>query len=83
VLPDYAAVILDEAHQIEDVASEYFGAQVSTYQVDDLLSDVGYLKLDDNEVERELARTSARISRFADAFWISSAKGGGWREDSR
>jgi ATP-dependent DNA helicase DinG len=24
VLPDYAAVILDEAHQIEDVASEYF-----------------------------------------------------------
>ena len=77
VLPDYAAVILDEAHQIEDVASEYFGAQVSTYQIDDLLSDVGYLKLDDHEVERELARTSARISRFADAFWISFREGRG------
>jgi ATP-dependent DNA helicase DinG len=77
VLPDYAAVILDEAHQIEDVASEYFGAQVSTYQIDDLLSDVGYLKLDDSEVERELARTSARISRFADAFWISFREGRG------
>ena len=41
VLPDYAAVILDEAHQIEDVASEYFGAQVSNYQIDDLVRDVG------------------------------------------
>jgi ATP-dependent DNA helicase DinG len=77
VLPDYAAVILDEAHQIEDVASEYFGAQVSTYQIDDLLSDVGYLKLDDTEVERELARISARISRFSDVFWISFREGRG------
>ena len=28
VLPDYTAVILDEAHLIEDVASEYFGSQI-------------------------------------------------------
>ncbi len=41
VLPDYSAVILDEAHLIEDVASEYFGAQVSNYQLDDLVRDVG------------------------------------------
>src|SRR2546425_8636103 len=77
VLPDYAAVILDEAHQIEDVASEYFGSQVSNYQIDDLLTDVGYLKFDDSEVERELARISARIQRFADAFWISFREGRG------
>src|SRR5713226_5624799 len=77
VLPDYAAVILDEAHQIEDVASEYFGSQVSTYQIDDLLSDVGFLKLENGEVERELARISARIQRFADAFWISFREGRG------
>jgi ATP-dependent DNA helicase DinG len=77
VLPDYAAVILDEAHQIEDVASEYFGAQVSTYQIDDLLQDVGALKLEDRETERELAGISARIQRFADAFWISFREGRG------
>ncbi len=77
VLPDYAAVILDEAHQIEDVASEYFGAQVSTYQIDDLLGDVGGLKLDDRETERELAGISARVQRFADAFWISFREGRG------
>ena len=77
VLPDYAAVILDEAHQIEDVASEYFGAQISNYQVDDLLRDVSYLKLDDREALKELSRVSARISRFADLFWISFPEGRG------
>ena len=41
VLPDYSAVILDEAHLIEDVASEYFGAQVSSYQIEDLVRDLG------------------------------------------
>ncbi len=77
VLPDYAAVILDEAHQIEDVASEYFGVQVSNYQIDDLLYDVGALRLEDREVERELARISARVQRFADAFWVSFREGRG------
>ncbi|PYS24181.1 MAG: helicase [Acidobacteria bacterium] len=77
VLPDYAAVILDEAHQIEDVASEYFGSQVSNYQLDDLLRDAGYLKIEDRETERELTRVSARIQRFADQFWISFREGRG------
>jgi ATP-dependent DNA helicase DinG len=77
VLPDYAAVILDEAHQIEDVASEYFGVQVSNYQIDDLLYDTGGLRLEDGEASRELTRISARIQRFADAFWISFREGRG------
>lgn len=77
VLPDYAAVILDEAHQIEDVASEYFGAQISNYQIDDLLRDVSYLKIEDREAQRELAKVSARIQRFADLFWISFHEGRG------
>jgi ATP-dependent DNA helicase DinG len=77
VLPDYAAVILDEAHQIEDVASEYFGVQVSNYQIDDLLYDVGGLRLEERERERELTRISARVQRFADAFWVSFREGRG------
>ena len=77
VLPDYAAVILDEAHQIEDVASEYFGVQISNYQIDDLLYDTGGLKIEDREATRELTRVSARIQRFADAFWISFREGRG------
>src|SRR5438876_2427353 len=77
VLPDYTAVILDEAHQIEDVASEYFGVQVSNYQIDDLLRDVSYLKLENHDADRELTRVSARIQRLADMFWISFREGRG------
>ncbi len=77
VLPDYAAVILDEAHQIEDVASEYFGTGVSNYQIDDLLRDVSYLKIENRETQQELAKVSARIQRFADLFWVSFQEGRG------
>ena len=37
-LPPYDAVILDEAHTIEDVASDHFGLSVSRYQVGYLLA---------------------------------------------
>src|SRR6202142_3903732 len=39
VLPEYGAVVFDEAHEIEDVASEYFGRQVSNYRFDELARD--------------------------------------------
>jgi len=77
VLPDYAAVILDEAHQIEDVASEYFGLGVSSYQIDDLLRDLSYLKFEDRETERQFNHLSVRVQRFADAFWVSFHEGRG------
>jgi ATP-dependent DNA helicase DinG len=81
VLPDYTAVILDEAHLIEDVASEYFGAQVSTYQIEDLVRDVGFVPFENAEVDREVTKTSARIMRFADQFWMGFREGRG--EESR
>lgn len=40
ILPDYAAVIFDEAHEIEDVAGQYFGLSVSSHQIEDLRRDV-------------------------------------------
>lgn len=43
VLPEYGAVIFDEAHDIEDVAGQYFGLSVSSYQVQDLLRDIAAL----------------------------------------
>ena len=38
ILPPYDAVVLDEAHTIEDVASDHFGMSVTKYQVHYLLS---------------------------------------------
>jgi ATP-dependent DNA helicase DinG len=40
VLPEYDCLVIDEAHQIEDVATQYFGAAVSNRRVDELARDV-------------------------------------------
>ena len=39
VIPRYEAVIFDEAHQIESVASSYFGVQVSNLRMEELARD--------------------------------------------
>ncbi len=39
VLPDHDAVVFDEAHQLEDVATEHFGAKVSTHALATLIRD--------------------------------------------
>jgi ATP-dependent DNA helicase DinG len=77
VLPDYSAVIFDEAHQIEDVAAEYFGAQVSSYQLEDLVRDLAQLPLTNVDANKELTRTAARLTRFADNFWMGFREGRG------
>jgi ATP-dependent DNA helicase DinG len=40
LLPSVDAVILDEAHQLPDLASEFFGVHVSSRQIETLLTDV-------------------------------------------
>ena len=39
VIPKYDAVIFDEAHMIEDIATDFFGVSVSTNKIDVLLRD--------------------------------------------
>ena len=39
LLPEHDAVIFDEAHQLEDVATEHFGVRVSTHSVAQLVRD--------------------------------------------
>ena len=40
VIPECHVAVIDEAHQLEDVATQYFGMAVSTYRVEDLVRDV-------------------------------------------
>ncbi len=40
VLPDYDAVVFDEAHRLEDVASVFFGVRVSRARTDRLVRDL-------------------------------------------
>jgi ATP-dependent DNA helicase DinG len=40
VLPDYDAVVFDEAHQLEDVATEFFSVRISSVRVERLVADI-------------------------------------------
>jgi ATP-dependent DNA helicase DinG len=40
VIPNCRYAVLDEAHQLEDVATQYFGLSVSSYRLEDLARDV-------------------------------------------
>ncbi|MFY9645266.1 MAG: ATP-dependent DNA helicase [Terriglobales bacterium] len=43
VLPDCGAVIFDEAHELEDIAGNYFGISVSNLRMDELTRDVEHM----------------------------------------
>lgn len=73
VIPDYSAVIFDEAHLIEDIASDYFGFQVSSFQLDELVRDTDTLPITDPIVTRDLTKLAAKIIALGDHFWIKFA----------
>jgi ATP-dependent DNA helicase DinG len=77
VLPDYGAVIFDEAHLIEDIAADYFGFQVSSFQLDELVRDVDRLPITDVGLNRDLSKQSMKIIGLADQFWARFIQGRG------
>src|SRR5262245_15825364 len=44
ILPDYSAVIFDEAHDLEDIATDYFGLHVSNFRLSDFIHDARKLE---------------------------------------
>jgi ATP-dependent DNA helicase DinG len=69
LLPDYAAIVFDEAHEIEDVATQYFGLQVSNYRVEELARDTETtLRLKGLKSVEVLAAVS-ELRRRADLFF--------------
>src|SRR5947207_1244452 len=46
ILPDYSAVIFDEAHDLEDVATDYFGFHISNYRLAEFIHDARKLEAD-------------------------------------
>lgn len=53
VLPRYEAVIFDEAHHLENVASTFFGKTFSHYKIVDLVNDI------ENQAETDLPLSNA------------------------
>jgi ATP-dependent DNA helicase DinG len=72
ILPEYSAVVFDEAHEIEDVASDYFGRQVSSYRFDELARDaentLRMLQIAAPQLRRYLSRMRERGHSFFETF---------------
>lgn len=72
ILPEYHAVVFDEAHEIEDVVGQYFGVSVSNYRIQDLCRDVSIVsrmkKFGSPEIDRVLARSGELTVRFFSLF---------------
>jgi ATP-dependent DNA helicase DinG len=62
ILPEYTAVIFDEAHELEDIATDYFGFHVSNYRLAEFIHDANKLEMDVEVVSRASERF---FNRFA------------------
>jgi ATP-dependent DNA helicase DinG len=72
ILPEYSAVIFDEAHEIEDVAGQYFGMSVSNTQIQELIKDTAAISraklFATPELDRSLIHLSDRTEDFFGLF---------------
>ncbi len=73
VIPSCSRIILDEAHQLEDVATQYFGYGISTYRLEELARDTERLVavggIEDRRTKDELAKTVERLRDHAKHFF--------------
>jgi ATP-dependent DNA helicase DinG len=72
VIPECHVAVIDEAHQLEDVATQYFGVSVSTYRVEELVRDA----------ERALAARSSNADARA-APHAGEPDAGAWAHEVR
>src|SRR5215467_95185 len=56
ILPDYSAVIFDEAHDLEDIATDYFGFHISNFRLAEFVHDAKKLEADVEVVARAADR---------------------------
>jgi ATP-dependent DNA helicase DinG len=73
VIPEHDHLVLDEAHQIEDVATAYFGLSVSSFRLDELAHDVEQ-SWEERRSRAKLARAKLDIGRLrlaSQAFFAS------------
>ncbi|CAN5379747.1 ATP-dependent DNA helicase [soil metagenome] len=75
VIPDCSYAVVDEAHQLEDVATQYFGISVSNYRIDDLARDVdraiGAKLVPDREQASRIRAGAERVRDHAEAFFAA------------
>ncbi len=72
ILPEYHAVVFDEAHEIEEVVGQYFGVTISNYRFQELRRDVSVIarmkKIGTPELDRILERLEELSNQFFGLF---------------
>jgi len=72
VLPEYHAVVFDEAPEIEEIAGQYFGTSVSNYRFQELRRDLAAVsrlkKFGSQELDRVLDRLDELTGQFFSLF---------------
>jgi ATP-dependent DNA helicase DinG len=71
ILPEYSAVVFDEAHEMEDVASDYFGQQISNFRFEELARDADQMMRLTHQGTPSLLRRTQRIREKSRAFFDS------------
>jgi ATP-dependent DNA helicase DinG len=73
VIPACHRAIVDEAHQLEDIATQYFGYAMSTWRVEELARDIERVLTaivgDDREAQQDLTKAIERLRDYARAFF--------------
>ena len=69
VLPDYSSVVFDEAHEIEDVATQYFGVNISNYRIGEFIRDARAALAEAGENSDLFSREFDRLTEYARAFF--------------
>ena len=73
VIPTCHRAIVDEAHQLEEIATQYFGYGVSTWRLEELARDVeralGAIAGDDPRARQDLTRAIEKLRDYGRAFF--------------
>lgn len=69
ILPRHQVVVFDEAHEIENVAGQHFGVQISNYRFDDLARDVQAVAMRNDFGSEEIDRAVNALRVRSGAFF--------------
>lgn len=75
ILPEYDAVIFDEAHHLEDVATSYFGIQVSNYRIRELVGDIERALVDEDIKAPRVDKAIAKLDTIQTDFFSLASFG--------
>ena len=89
VIPDCNHAVIDEAHHLEDVATQYFGIAVSNYRIGDLVRDaeralnLGLIEDLDSDLRHAISRVDDHSLTFFSALQMARHARGGFEERLR